>query len=115
MTIREAIEAVDDLKHNTYTNRQKLLWLSALEGMIQKTVMGEDTAPLTEKGMDDTLSAQPPFDEMYIHYLAAKIDYHNEEFDRCNNAMAMFQSIFDKFRRSHIRARTPAGEKFRYF
>ena len=115
MTIREAIEQIDDLKHNTYTTRQKQQWLMELESRLRETLArcGE-SAPAAEN-LDAPLLAQPPYDAMYIHYLSAQMDYHSEEFDRYNNAMAMFEAVFDDFRRALSRACSPDGARLRYF
>jgi hypothetical protein len=48
----------------------------------------------------------PPYDDVYIKWLGAQIDYHNAEFDRYNNGMVMFnagyQSFVDFFNRTHM-------------
>lgn len=118
MTIREAIDRIDDLKHNTYTDHDKLLWLGALESMIHQTVTGnadsfapfDDTTP-----MDTPLLAQPPYEQLYLYYLGAQMDYYNEEYDRCNNALGMFRALFEDFRAFCNRARPRGGQKLRYF
>ena len=115
MTIREAIEQIDDLKHNTYTAHQKRQWLMELESRLRSLLERRGIpAPMAEN-VDAPLLAQPPYDAMYIHYLSAQMDYHSEEFDRYNNAMAMFSAVFDDFRRTVSRATSPDGARCRYF
>lgn len=121
MTIREALEQ-PGLHSNTFTDHEKRLWLSELDSRIKTQVLdryGGADAPFGGYG-DDTpadarLLAEPPFDQMYPCYLEAKIHYHNAEYDRYNNAMAMFQAVFDDFRRHYSRTRTAAAAAFRYF
>ena len=117
MTATEVIGIIDDLKHNTYKTQDKLRWLAALERNIRLCILEnyEDCPADTPFWPDAPLLAEAPYDEMYIHYLSAQMDYHNGEFDRYNNAMAMFQSVYDEFRRAVNRAHTPRGAKFRYF
>ena len=115
MTIREKIEQIDDLKRNTYTVGQKQLWLMELESRLRALLERRGCEVSASEGIDAPLLAQPPFDEMYIHYLIAKMDYHSEEFDRYNNAMAMFDAVYDDFRRALSRGSCPAGAGFRYF
>ena len=116
MTIREAIEQIDDLKHNTYTAHQKHQWLMELESRLRSLLERCGcTASSAQEDFDAPLLAQPPYDAMYIHYLVAQMDYHNEEFDRYNNAMAMFSAVFDDFRRTLSRTCSPHGARYRYF
>ena len=122
MTIREAITLVDSHKHNTYSDRDKLRWLTVLEAMAQQMIAqtgGEGLLPFegfsdaTPK--DTVLTAPAPFDEMYLRWLEAQIDYHNGEFDKYNNALSMFQAAFDSFRNACGRKNTAKAVAFRYF
>ena len=122
MTIAQAIDRIDDLKYNTYSNHQKLLWLSQLEQMISTNILDTHegaTAPFTgfddDTPMDTPLLAGAPYEELYIHYLAAQMDYYCAEFDRYNNTMAMFQALFDSFCAAYNRKNTPKSACMRYF
>lgn len=122
MTLGEALETIDSLKHNIYSRSQKIAWLSRLDAMVQQeifdTCRGEqppfsgydaDTDPAT------ALLVQPPYDEMYLRYLEAQMDYANGEYHRYNNAIAMFRGVYDSFANAWRRAHLPHGQKFRYF
>lgn len=122
MTILEAINTVDSRKHNTYTLADKLRWLSALDALVWELETGlraGEPAPLPvydgETPKDTVLPVPSPYDEMYLRWLEAKIDYHNAEFDKYNNAMAMFQAVFDSYRSACIRRELPKCAAFRYF
>ena len=122
MTIAQAIERIDDLKYNTYSTHQKLQWLSQLEQLIRVRLLdthGGAAAPAVafddDTPMDTPLLAGTPYEELYIHYLAAQMDYHNAEFDRYNNTMAMFQALFDSFCAAYNRKNTPKSATMRYF
>lgn len=47
MTIGEAIERIDSVKHNTYTNADKIRWLSDLDGTIKRLIID------THEGFED--------------------------------------------------------------
>ena len=122
MTIHEAITLVDSHKHNTYSDRDKLRWLTVLETMAQQLVAqtgGEALLPFPgfddKTARDTVLTAPAPFDEMYLRWLEAQIDYHNGEFDKYNNALSMFQAAFDSFRNDCQRKNAPKAVAFRYF
>lgn len=122
MTIRQAVEAVDRLKPNTYSHRQKLLWLWEPESLVREQITAlyrkelPQAAPFDDGvDMDTALTAPAPYDQMYLRYLEAQIDYHNAEFDRYNNAIALFQTAFDSYRNACARANIPQGAAFRYF
>ena len=121
MTIAQAIERIDDLKYNTYSTHQKLQWLNQLEQMICCNILATHEGAAVPAAFDDDtpmdtpLLAQAPYEELYIHYLAAQMDYHNGEFDRYNNTMAMFQALFDSFCAAYNRKNTPKSARMRYF
>lgn len=122
MTIRQAVEAVDRLKPNTYSDQEKLRWLGELETLVREQITGlyeENEEPVAgfdeTAGKDTALTAPAPYDQMYLRYLEAQIDYHNAEFDRYNNAIALFQTAFDSYRNACARTNIPQGAAFRYF
>ena len=113
MTINEAINSVDTLKHNTFERSQKINWLSNLENMIKREIL--DTHEGDVPAFDGYVSDQPgetvllapaPYDAMYLRWLEAQIDYHNGEYGKFNNAMALFdvsyQSYADFYNRNHM-------------
>lgn len=122
MTAREAIERVDTLKYNQFTTREKLGWLQNLEWQIKAEIIDgheddfmENPAFLSEDTMDADLLTRPPYDDMYLKWLEAQIDYHNGEFDRYNNSIALFQTAFDGYKNFYHRRHMPLGKKIRYF
>lgn len=48
-----------------------------------------------------------PHDDVYLKWLGARIDYHNGEFERYNNAMVMFNVEYQSFLASYNRAHMP--------
>lgn len=122
MTISEALSRVDGLKHNTYTREEKLGWLSQLDTMILQQVLCSQTpatAPCTSYGPDTdpntVLLAESPFDEMYLRFMEAQMDYHNGEYSRYNNAILLFNRAFEAFTAHHLRNNPPEGlGRFQY-
>ena len=123
MTAAQAIDRTDRLKPNSYAYADKLVWLSQLDGTIRREIidtheggMTEEFVPYTEEGGGErTLLAEPPYDEMYIHYLASQIDYYNGEYDRFNNSNGMFEAVCSAFRSACNRAHPPKGTKKKYW
>lgn len=121
MTLQQCIGRVDEMMHNTCSDHQKILWLSALDGQIQQQIIdthegsGAPFVPYESSDGDRTLLAQPPFDQMYLHYLQAQIHYQNGELNRYNNAIALFQAAFDAYANHYNRTHRPLGSKIRYF
>ncbi len=114
MTIREAIQRTDALLVNTYSLKDKLEWLNAAEWNIKnRAVEGHEESnhvffmPYDEyTDMDTVLLAPPPFDELYLRWLEAQIHYHNDEMDRYNAAIILYNRAFnayaDYFKRNHM-------------
>lgn len=122
MKVREAIDRIDSLKHNTYTYAEKVEWLSTLDGLIKDQIIDthEDDeyvsfAGYTEEDMDMELMVAAPYDVIYIRWLEAQIDYYNGEIARYNNSMMMYQTAYDTYQRYYNRTHMPKGQKMKYF
>jgi len=122
MTIGQAIDRIDSLKHNIYSRSHKIEWLSRLDALVKAQIIdtceggGEPFAGYD----DDTDLGAPllvcaPFDEIYLRWLEAQMDYANGEYDRYNNAITMFQSAFDSFSNFYRRNHMPKRTSFHYF
>lgn len=123
MTILQAIAQIDSLKHNTYTRADKIAWLSRVDETVKAVLCDThegtqaDFEAYDEKTPAETvLLVPPPFDEMYLRYLEAQIDYHDGEYGRYNNAITMFNSCFADYAAHYTRTHMPlsAGTCFRF-
>ena len=117
MTGHECITRLDRLKPNSYAPADKLFWLRQLEETVKREIIDTHELPDTppaEDTEDGVLIAPPPFDEMYIHYLEAQIDYANGEFDRFNNSNAMFRSVYSAFANAYNREHMARSQKKNY-
>lgn len=123
MTLIEAISTIDALKPNGYEQIDKIRWLSQLDGRVKKEIIDiheggdnisfagydEDTAPDTE------LFIPPPYDDIYLKWLEASIDYVNGEYGKYNNSITMFNEAYSAFERYYNRTHMPMGTKFKFF
>lgn len=119
MRIRDAINAVDDVKPNQYSDETKIRWLSYLDGTIKREVIdtheeGEGVffEPYTAKDIDRSLLAEYPYDELYVAYLKMKIDDENGEAARYNNSSAMFNSLLYEYKAAYNREHRPIPARF---
>ena len=110
-TMNKVIEQVDGVKPNTFGPEEKFLWLSNLEGMVRRLVMQEKEVVPYEypKDMDRELLVGEPFDGIYALYLEAQIDLHNREYNEYNNSVALFNSMYEEFKKAYIRENMPVS------
>lgn len=123
MKICDAISQIDRLKHNTYSVADKVSWLSRLDAMAKRLIIdtheGGEEVPFS--GYDDTTDTgtemliPAPFDEVYIRWLEAQIDYANAEYDSYNNSIQMFQTAYDQYEAWYNRTHMPIGKPVVYF
>lgn len=124
MTISEAIGKLDQLRHNTYTLEDKVGWLSRLDGMVKLQIIdthkGGCKAPFEgyneETDPNTVLLVPEPFDDLYLRWMEAQIDYHNGENNRFNSSILMFQSAWDSYAAHYNRTHMPRsrGRRFRF-
>ena len=122
MKISEAISQLDELKHNTYTQSNKVQWLSRLDSMVKRHIIdthegGDDVVftGYTESNMDTELLVPAPFDEVYLKWMEAQIDYYNGEYGRYNNSIEMFNTVYTAYQNEYNRTHMPKGKSIRYF
>ena len=123
MKIIEAINRVDALKHNTYSQSDKIKWLSTLDSMVKNHVIDthEGAEEVSFTGYDDITDLQTellmpaPYDEAYLRWLEAQIDYNNGEYGKYNNAVEAFSSFYDGYKAYYNRTHMPKGKKFKFF
>ena len=122
MTIIEAITRLDALNFNTYKQPEKIEWLSKLDGMVKKHIIdtheGAEGVSFTgytaDTPLDTVLLVPAPYDEIYLRWMEAQIDYHNGEYDKYNNAIIMFNTDFDTYQKHYTRTHKPLqrGKRF---
>lgn len=122
MKIIEAINRIDSLKHNTYTQGEKVEWLSEVDWDVAKNVIATHEGDESNfSGYEDSTDLQTellipaPYDKAYLLWMEAQIHYYNGEYDKYNNALEMFYEAFDGFKKYYNRTHMPKGKKFKFF
>lgn len=105
MTPNKVIESVDGIRPNSYSEEQKLGWISDLDGMVKRLVMQEEEVKPYNypEDMDTELLIPFPFDSLYSMYVEAMIDYYNREYGNYNNSAMMFEGRFTEYKKAYIR------------
>jgi hypothetical protein len=122
MTIAEVISKVDALKPNTYTQEDKVEWLSTLDSRVMTQIIDahEGGPDIHFYGYDGPIDQETellvpaPYDEMYLRWLEAMIDYHNSDDDRYNNAIMLFNNAYEGYKKYYTRTHMPksGGKRF---
>ena len=123
MTIIEAINKIDTLKPNSYTQLDKIKWLSELDGTIKIEIIDthEGGRDIIFEGYDDNtnintkLLVSAPHEDIYIKWLESKIDYNNAEYGKYNNSSIAFNSAYSAFERYYNRHNMPKQTKLKFF
>lgn len=108
-TVNKVIERVDSIKPNAYNEETKFKWLSDLDGMVRRLVFEETEYEPYEypRDADAELLIPAPFEDCYVLYMEAMIDFENREYGNYNNVMLMFNSKFDEYKKAYIREHEP--------
>ena len=122
MKIVEAIDRIDGLKHNTYTQGEKIGWLSRLDSMVKRLIIdthegGEDivfTGYDANEDMQKELLVKAPFDEIYLRWMEAMIDYHNGEITGYNASKSLFNAHYEAFKAWYGRTHMPKRRAVRF-
>lgn len=123
MTLIEVINELDAIKPNTYTQDEKIKWLSELDGMIKSLVIDthEGNEDITFDGytpdtsLDTKLIIDSPYDELYIRWLESKVDYANAEYVKYNNSITRYNDLYQAFCNDYNRKHMPKGIQNKYF
>ncbi|MGM9642336.1 MAG: hypothetical protein ACI3XI_03905 [Eubacteriales bacterium] len=124
MTILEAINRTDRVKPNSYSQQEKVRWLSSLDGTVKTEII--DTHDGGEEVVfngynDETLLTTEllipaPYDDVYVHYLEMQIDYANGEGAKYQNSMIVYNTAMAAFEKYYNREHMPKshGPRFRF-
>lgn len=123
MTIMEALHRIDSIKPNSFSQLEKVKWLSTLDGIIKTEIIdtheGAESVNFdgyTENSdLNRALLVPAPYDELYLFWLESKIDYWSGEVGKFNNSIAMYNSAYAAFEKYYNRSKMPKGKKFKFF
>ena len=102
MKIKDAIRRTDLAKPNAFEEELKFAWLASLEGQIAADVFLMAPAETEQfdypypAGLDTELLVRPPYDELYVLYLEAKID---GEYNKYQNSLQLYNNAYGNFLR----------------
>lgn len=103
-TYRNIIDLADSYRPNALEAELKLWWLVTLDGKIATEVLLIDVTEVRELldfKYPEALDLEPlvsfPHEELYLHYLEAKISYANEEYSSYQNAMESFNAAYTSY------------------
>ncbi len=119
MTVMGAINHLNAVKPNSYGQAEKIKWLSTLDGIIKAEIIdtheGASEVATKFKGYTDsslvaTLLVEHPYDDIYIKWLEAQIDYANGEYGKYNNSIAMFNTAYEAYAKYYNRTHMPISK-----
>lgn len=114
MRAQDAISWVDDKFHNVYSGDDKLRWLSQVEAMARELAQRHGVRTECVRPAPDTRLLIPgPYDQLYLRWLEAQINYANQEYLKYNNAMTVFNTLWQEYANWFVRGHLTNGEKFR--
>ena len=123
MTIIEAINKIDSFKPNSYTQLDKIKWLSELDGTIKTEIIDthEGGSEIVFEGYNENteistkLLVSAPHEDIYVKWLESKIDYNNAEYGKYNNSSIAFNNAYSSFERYYNRQHMPKQTKLKFF
>lgn len=113
MKICDAINQVDSLVSNTFERKQKVQWLSEVDGLIHQRILmnyegnSETFAGYSEEDTEKELLVQSPNDRLYLYWLEAQIAHFSGESDRYANAYILFNNAVSTFADWYHRTHMP--------
>lgn len=101
MTLNEVIQHVNEIKPNAFPESAKIRWLSQLEGRIASEIFLMAPAELQQfrysaEDKDHELLVSPPYDDIYVAFLTAKVDSKNGEFNKLSTAAQAYNRQWDE-------------------
>lgn len=112
MKINDVIARADELRLNAISDEQKYTWVYELECSVCE--MMEKASLQKAFPKDIELSMPEEHADVYVKYLAAKIDYYNGEMSLYANDMAIYNEAMDAARAWYIRnKRSAPGSKWK--
>ena len=124
MTIMDAIFRLGELKPNSYSQSEKIKWLSTLDGIIKREIIDthEGGENIVFNGYDENtelatkLLVPAPYDDIYLRWLESQIDYVNGEYAKYNNSSTAYNDAYTAFQKYYNRTHMPIskGSRFKF-
>lgn len=122
MKVGKLIETVTVLIGQQYDLEMLIGWLNEIEGQVLDQVVNKaqgfdvEFVPFAEDDSERELTVPDRFQDVYVNYIRAKVDFTNQETERYNNDAAMFEASWKEYASWHIRNYVPKpAAKFRNY
>lgn len=123
MKLKDMINQVIRLRGQQYEEDIMTGWINEIEAQAVEQVLsrgiggGEVFEPYSwSKDQEKELLIPNRFCDVYQNYIFAKIDYLNQETERYNNDVSLFEASWQEFASWHIRTyQRKKGPSFRNF
>lgn len=116
MNIGECVTKADRLRPNDLSEQEKIAWCVELEAQLRhefypryvnNTSVGEEAPAEVLPNRETVLSGSGPYEEMYVYYVAGKIDIACQETDTYAIDAALFREAMDSYRKDYHRNHIP--------
>jgi hypothetical protein len=109
MTVSEAIARADGLRVNLLGEEIKAGWIRIVEHGVAD-MMGKESQlkGSYSADRDTSLLMPPPYDDVYVKYLIAMIDYYNGETGQYANDMELYNEAMSRAGSWWIRNNRPS-------
>ena len=122
MTIEKVLSRVENIKPNSYDRETMIAWLSHFDLRVKAEIIDKSINKIEFNGydanVDETIELliPAPYDEIYVHYIMAQIDFANNEIPKYANNMSLVNSLFDNYAKKYRRENRPKGPKnYKYY
>lgn len=101
MTVGTCLSLVDAMMPNGVDQLVKLRFLGEAEGKVRVELLGErpdgDCAFDGDTPADTELCVPHPYDQLYLLYIMAMVDYISGDTNRYENGAAMFNTAYQSY------------------
>ena len=114
MKLREILATIAQIRPHAYTDAEMITLVNTIEGRVYTDILmqsadfkGDEFDPFKEGEEERELAVPVPFTDLYIYYLASRIDYFNGDVDRYNDSMVLYNDAWDAFAAHYRRNNKP--------
>ena len=101
MTIETCMNLVDSMLPNGVDSSVKLRFLGEIEGKVRVELLGEspdgDCDFTLDTPTETELCVPHPYDQLYLLYVMAMVDYVSGDIARYENGAAMFNTAYQSY------------------
>ena len=112
MTINKAIEQADLMRPNPVSDTVKGRWLCGFEQRLRRELGVEAEMPEYPDDGEAGLMAGEGYEDIYVFYLCAMIDFMLGEYESYNSMTVMLNSLLERYKKQHLRDNLPQKKSF---